>query len=528
LIVCANVANLLLARAVARRREIGIRLALGASRLRLVRQLLTESLMLSLAGGILGLGLALWTTDFFALFLPVLPYTFALDFAPDLRVVAFTFVVAVLTGIVFGLAPALQASRTDVVPVLKGETATTGVFSRRFTLRNLLVVAQVALSLVVLVCGGLFARSLQNARSIDPGFRTRQAVALTVTPGLLGYTREQGLDFYEKLVERASAVPTVESAGLLQLMPLGDSSNSTGPIIGEGDPLPKPGEGMSTMVNAVGPGYFETLQLPLLAGREFSRLDRRDATRVAIINETLARRLWPDGQPDGRAVVGRRFRIGRSEEARLIEVVGLAKDGKYRGLGEAPRPMLYLPLEQDYNAAMTLVVRTSGDPRAIIGSLRSEVKSLDGQMPIYNIRTIEEHLTYALWGPRLGATIASLFGMLALALAALGLYGLMSYSVSQRTREIGIRLALGANRNDVMRLVARQGLRLCLIGLAVGLPLALAATLALGSLLYGVKGADPLVFTGVVVLLGGCSLLASWLPARRATRVDPMTALRYE
>jgi predicted permease len=521
LIVCANVANLLLARAAARRREIGIRMALGASRFRLIRQLLTESLLMSLIGGALGLGLSFWTTDFFSLLLPSLPYTFGLNFAPDLRVVAFTFVVAVATGIVFGLAPALQSTRVDLVPILKGEAATMGAFTRRFTLRNLLVVAQVALSLVVLVCGGLFARSLQKAQSIDPGFRTRQAVALTTTPGLLGYTRQQGLDFYEKVVARAQTMAGVEAAAVLQLMPLGDSSNSTGPIIRQGDAAPAPGRGMNTMVNSVGPGYFATLQIPILDGREFNRFDQRDAAPVAIINETMARRLWPN-----ESAVGKRFSIGSS--GGLIEIVGVAKEGKYRSLGESPLTMLYLPVTQNYSPTMTLVIRTSGDPRAIISRVREEIKAIDAQMPLYNIRTIDEHLTYALWGPRLGATIASLFGVLALALAVLGLYGLMSYVVSQRTKEIGIRIALGAPASAVQGLIARQGMRLCLLGLALGLPLAWSTALALSKLLYGVKSADPLVFGGVIALLGGSSLLASYLPARRALKVDPMSALREQ
>jgi predicted permease len=524
LIACANVANLLLARAVTRRKEIGIRLALGASRIRLIRQLLTESMMLSVMGGILGLLLAFWITDWMMSFIPVLPYTFSFTFSPDWRALSFTLIISLLTGVVFGLAPALQASNPDVVPVLKGETLApkAGRF-RSFTLRNALVISQIALSLVVLVCGALLVRSASHAQAIDPGFTTDNVLVLSVNPSLLGYTDEQGKQFYKQLVERVESLPGVQSASVASLLPLGDSASSRGPVLPEGQEEPPPGsEGGTVLTNFVGPKHFETLRIPLLQGRDFTLRDEMGAPGVIIITETLARRLWP-----GQEAVGKRLRIGKSD-APYLEVIGVAKDGKYRSIGEKPRPYMYLPMMQSYRPAMTLVVRTAGDPTGIVSAVRHEVQSLEARLPVYDIKTMKEHMTYALWATDMGAKLSTAFGLLALLLAATGLYSVMAYSVSQRTKEIGIRMALGAQASDVLKLVTKQGMALALIGVAIGLAGAFVATRILSSLLYGVGVNDAVTFIGIPLLLAVVALVACYIPARRATKVDPMVALRYE
>jgi macrolide transport system ATP-binding/permease protein len=523
LIACANVANLLLARAVTRRKEIGIRLALGASRARLIRQLLTESVLLSVMGGILGLLIAFWATDLMQGFLPVLPYTFAFSFAPDARALIFSAIISLLTGIIFGLAPALQASNPDVVPVLKGETPVVKGGSRRFNLRNGLVVFQFALSLVVLVCGGLFVRSMRHAQSIDPGFTTKNTVAMSLNPGLLGYTDAQSRQFYQQLTERVRALPGVQAASIVEWLPLGDSSNSRGPLLKEGEPEPEPGkERGGSFINVVGQKYFETLQIPLLDGRDFDGRDREDTTPVIIVNETLARRLWP-----GESAIGKRFRIGRTGSP-FREVVGVAKDGKYRMLGENPRSMMYLPHSQDPESGMMLMVRTANDARSIVSSVRVEVRSLDQMLPVHDVKTIEEHMSYPLMWVRMGATLATAFGLLALALAATGIYSVIAYSVTQRTKEIGIRMALGAERRDVLKMIASQGMALAVFGMVAGLVLAFVLTRILSSLLYGVGATDFVTFTVVSSLLLVVALLACYIPARRATKIDPIKALRHE
>jgi predicted permease len=522
LVACANVANMMLARAVVRRREIGIRLALGAGRWRVVRQLLTESILLSLAGGALGLLFAFWMTDALTTFFPTIAYQIVLSVAPDRRALVFTFAVSVATGIIFGLAPAVQASKPDLVPVLKGDV-TVGGRARRFSLRNLLVVAQVSISLVVLVCAAFFVQSFRKAKSIDPGFVTRDAVIVSVNPGLFGYEKEQGRDFYRRLAERVRSSPGVESAGFVDWLPLGDSSNSWGPVYPAEQPPPAQGEGWGAYAETVSPGYFKTMRIPLVEGRDFDDHDREGVAHEAVvINETLAHRLWP-----GESAVGKLLAVGRGNNHPL-EVVGVARDTKVRTLGETQHNSMYVSVDQTYEGGMSLVVRTSGDQAGVVAGVRQSVKELDPRMPLYNVRTIEQHLTWAFWAQNMAAALSTAFGLLALALAATGLYGVIAYTVAQRTHEIGIRVALGALPRDVLRLVLSQGMILTLVGVFVGLVAAFALARLIESLLYGVSATNPATYILVALLLAAVALLACLVPARRAAKVDPMVALRYE
>jgi len=524
LIACANVANLMLARAAARRKEIGIRLALGANRARLIRQLLTESLLLSLLGGALGLLLAFWISDLMEGFIPVLEYNFISDFfSLDSRALVFNLIVSLATGLVFGLAPAWQSSNPDVVPVLKGDPETAQRGKRRaFGLRNVLVVAQVALSLVVLVCGGLFIKSFRKAQTMDPGFDNPNGLIVSLSPQLIGYDEDQMRNFYRQIVERVSHVPGIDGAALARTLPLGDSSNSNGPILKEGETLARGSAGRNIMTNVVSPGFFKTMQIPILEGRDFDDRDQQKTQRVVIVNQRMAQMLWP-----GESAVGKRIFIG-AESRDALEVVGVAKTGKYRALAEDPKPFFYYPTGQRRPSTMMLVMRSSVDPRSLVSAVRGEVQALDRRVPVSGVKTMDEHKTYALWAPNMAASLSLAFGIVAMLLSAVGLYSVMAYVVSQRTREVGIRMALGANRADVLQLITRQGMRLAAIGVGIGLLLSLALAQVLSSLLIGVSGYDVPTFILVPTLLAAVALVACYLPARRATKVDPLVALRYE
>jgi len=540
LIACANVANLLLARAASRRKEISIRLALGASRGRLVRQLLTESLLLSLLGGALGLLLGVWLVKTMRTYsAPANFFPVAFDFSLDGNVLGFTLLLSVLTGLLFGIAPALQASKPDLVVALKDETAlvpgASGRGGRRFTLRDLLVVAQVALSLVLLISAGLFLRSLRKAQGIDPGFDPSRVVTMPLNINLLRYTKTQGQDFYRQVLERVTALPGVQSATLTRTPPLSGASRQSTVVIA-GREAPESGSNTEnsggaggesvpsniTLASSVGQDYFETLNIPLLRGRDFNAQDREGAPGVAIVNETFARRYFPGEDP-----IGMRVSLAGAQGP-WLEVVGLARDGKYVTLGEVPAPFLYQPLAQRHESGMVLMLRTSGDPSGLVPAVRREVHSIEPNLPLTNARLMEELLSTSLYPARMGAVLIGVFGLLALVLASVGLYGVMSYSVSRRTREIGIRMALGARGGDVLRLVLRQSMTLVAFGVALGLGAAFAATRLLAGFLYGVSPTDPAAFIGIAALLSIVSLAASLVPARRAATVDPLVAFRYE
>jgi predicted permease len=523
LVACANVANMLLAHAVNRRKEIAVRLALGAGRWHIVRQMLTESVLLSFVGGVVGLLLALWTTT---LLLNLLPQVFggnsiALDVSPDGRVFVYTFLLSIVTGIVFGLVPALQTSKPDVVAALKGETLLLGAGRRKFTLRNLLVVTQVAVSLLLLITAGLFIRNLRNTQYAEPGFALDHALMMSFDLGLANYNTARGKAFDEQLLERVRALPEVRAASLAEFVPLGSGLNMS-PLYIEGEPTPERFDEASLLsYYTVGLDYFRAMGIPLVRGRDFNDRDTASSPGVIIVNETLARRLAADGN-----AVGKRLRM--DSQGDYLEVVGVVRDVKYKQLAEKPLFFGYRPLSQLYRAAMTLHVRTTGDPLAVINQVRAEVRGLDSDLPLTNVETMQEHMRLPLAPAKLLALLSSAFGVLALLLAAIGLYGVMAYIVGSRTHEIGIRMALGSQTSGVRRLVIGQGLRLALTGIALGLIAAFALTRVLQSVLYGVGATDPVTFISVAVLLLAVALFACYIPARRATKVDPLVALRYE
>jgi predicted permease len=520
LIACANVTNLLLARATRRRREIAIRLALGASRMRLIRQLMTESLLLALAGGAVGFLVAFWSKDILRSLVPF-------GFGPnqqsvgiDARVLIFAFAISVLSGLLFGLAPSMQASKSDLVPTLKGEiTMPVGSRGFRFNLRKTLVVVQVGLSLFALITAGLFVRSLQRAQGVNPGFNASNVVLMGFNLGREGYTEAQGRNFHRQVAERIRAVPGVLSATVARDRPFGGGFQRS--VFIEGQEPPPGGRGVLVQTNNIAPGFFETLGIALLRGRDFAETDSQQSPKAMIINEAMANRFWPDQDP-----IGKRLKLFGDQDYR--QVVGIVADSKYNSLTEPRRPFMYIPLLQEYSPQVNLHVRTSGDSKGMIAALRGEVNSIDPSLSVLNVETLTDRIQQSLGGERTQATLLGTGGVLALLLAAIGLYGVMSYSVAQRTREIGIRMALGAGRGSVMGLVLKQGVTLVSAGVVLGLGAAFAITRLLASLLFGVSAADPITFVGTSAVLLIVALLASYVPARRATKVDPIIALRYE
>jgi macrolide transport system ATP-binding/permease protein len=529
LIACANIANLLLARATARRREIAMRLALGARRARIVRQLLTESVLLALLGGAAGLVVAFWTLDALkAIDAIPIPANVLVNLGLDTRVLTFALAVSIFTGLLFGLAPALQATKTDVVPVLKNEMLpSAGTSPRRFlgwlSLRKGLVVSQVALSLVALVAAGLFLRSLRQTQNIDPGFETDGVLMAVFNLGREGYTPERGQLFYRQIVERVQGLPGVRSACIAQGPPFGNQGIARSVFL-EGRETSER-DRILVQVHPVGPGYFRTLGIPIERGRDFTADDDEDAPDVVVINKTMADRFWK-----GQDALGKRFKFFGDEQFRTV--IGVARDAKYNGLAEDPTPFIYQPITQAYTPVATILVRSIGGAGGLAAPVRAEIAQLDNRLTVLNVQTLGDQVSQALGPQRIMVTLLGTFGMLALGLAAIGLYGVASYSVTQRTREIGVRMALGASRSNVVGLVLGQGMLLIAVGLAVGLGVGLlVVTLAgqqIGNLLVGIRPLDPITFGGTALLLAVVAGLATWLPARRAATIDPLVALRYE
>ena len=521
LIACANIAALLLARATAREKEMAVRLALGAGRARIIRQLLTESLLLSSAGAALGIVLADWSAQALAAFISKNAYsTLFIDTRPDARILAFTLGSALLTGILFGIAPAFRGSRINVGPALKESAASsdaTKVPGRRFGLGSALIVAQVALSVVVLTGAGLLVRTLANLRNIDPGFDTHNVLLFGINPKLTGYSNDRIQTLYSELQTRLASIPGVISASYSSDTLLSAGQWTSGVHI-EGQPEKTTVE---TDMLAVGPSFFETMRLPLLNGRTFAALDLRSTQAVAIVNQTFVRRFLEGRNPIGLHLGGTTPSGNKVER----EIVGVVADAKYDDLRKPLEPTAYIPLQE---GEAYFALRTSTKPEALIPEVRRIVGALDDNLPLFDMRTQTQTIDRLLFNERLVAKLSSLFGALALILACVGLYGLLSYEVARRTREIGIRTALGAQRREIFRLVLFQGLTLAMVGALVGIGAAIGVTRYLGSLLYGIRATDPATFVIIAFLLIAVALLACYIPSRRATRVDPLVALRYE
>jgi predicted permease len=522
LIACANVANLLLARAAGRSREMGVRTALGASRGRLIRQMLTESLLLAVAGGVGGALLAAWLSDAMSLMMPPMGLPINLNLAWDYRVPGFALALTLLTVVAVGLAPALLATKVDPLVSIKNEAGAASGLMRRSRLRGALVVTQIAVSLVSLICAGLFIRSLAQQLKANLGFDPDRVLLVSMELFPNGYDDKRGGEFYRQLVGRVAALPGVESVSLSNQVPpllMGSKWSASFEIEGY---APRADERISVAGESIAPNYFQTMRIPLVEGREFTESDNTHSASVVIVNETMARRYWA-----GQSPVGKRLRRGIGTNW-LSTVIGVARDVKYLGPTELGRPWIYYPHAQDYWSTMTLVARTTGDPWQALPGVRGAVRALDPTLPVFDEKTLQSHSGLLLFLDRIVVTFLSAFGLLALALAAIGLYGVMAYSVTARTREIGIRMALGAQTGDVLKQVIKQGMVLTLTGVAIGLGVAFALTRLMESLLYGVSPTDALTFTVVSLLLVAVALLACYIPARRATKVDPMEALHCE
>jgi predicted permease len=530
LIACGNVANLFLARATVRRREIAIRLAMGAGRWRVVRQLLTESTLLAFVAGTVAVLLTFWTADLLGAAIPSnvqLPIT--LNFTPDLRVLGWALALSFATGLAFGCAPALQAVRTSVVRSLKPGEGGSSQGARRLTLRNALVVVQLSISVVVLVAGGLFVRSLQNARdAFSPGFDADRLVSMRLDPGLLGYKAPRIEALYRDLLRQLKEVPRIESLSLVNNAPFGRHGSAATQVVPEGTPFAADGRNAETELAIAGPGYFQTMGIPVVAGRAFDERDTSGSKPVAILSEVEARRLF--GSAEG--ALGRRVRSSEGDDGKPLplEIVGVVRDRRAGGTGEDGRLLFVSLLQQQPERATTLVVRSSspGDLTSLGDSVRGAVQKVDPVLPISEVRTGEDHADPQLGAVRLTAEVSMLLGLVALTLAGLGLYGLVSYAVSARTREIGIRLALGAHATNVRGLIIRHGMRLTVVGLLIGLGGSMLLTPVLQSQLFNLPSNDPLTFAAVSIVLVVIALVACFVPARRATRIDPIATLRTE
>ena len=517
LIACANVANLLLARAAGRQKEIAIRLSMGAGRGRLIRQLLTESILLSVLGGGLGVLMAYWSKDMLMSFMPPINLPISLKVGIDGQVFGFAFVLALVTGIIFGVVPALQASKPDIISTLKDESGAVSGGGRKTRLLNALVIAQVSLSLLLLIGAGLFLRSLQNADNIDLGFQRDHLLLASVDLFPNGYNKDRGLTFYSQLLTHLEALPGLKSVSLARKVPLGFGGGSSTSVEIEGY-VPQPNEEINIEYNNVGPNYFRTMGMTVVQGREFNAQDRAGSQEMVIINETFARRYFPNQDS-----VGRVLNLGSK-----VTIAGVVRDGKYQSLTDAPKPYMFLPLLQNYRSDVTIHVKTDGDTLAVIPGLRKELASIDPALPVFDVKTMEEHMDIALVIQRVGGTLLSIFGGLALILSGVGIYGIISFFVSQRTHEMGIRMALGAKQSDVLKLVVGRGMYLAAIGIGIGLVASFGLSRFMKSFLLGISTTDPLTFIGFSAVLAMIAFLACYLPARRATKVDPLNALRSQ
>jgi predicted permease len=520
LLACVNVANLMLVRAVGRRREIAIRMALGVSRWRLVRQLLVESLIVSLAGGVVALVITLWTQGTLMKFMPVTEdIPLSLTVTADRTVLLATLVISALTGVIFGILPALRSSGVAPAAVLKEETGSASGTLRKARLASSLVIAQISLSLLLLVCAGLFIRSFRSAQQIDPGFNPHNVLIASYDLFTAGYSDSTGAEFDRQLVSKLESLPGVQSAALSDREPLSFGGGSTS-VKPEGYVSPA-NESMETQAAIITPNFLQTMQIPIMKGRDFTLQDTKSSQRVVIVSEAFANRYWPNQEP-----LGKQLNSDFTHE--WFKVVGVARDAKERGLNEKPMPFVYLPLYQIYRPTMIINARVAGDPMTFANTIQKAVHDMNPELVVYDMTTLEVRSQFASFGQRIAGTFVGAFGLLALALAAVGIYGVTSYTTRQRTHEIGIRVTLGATRRDVLRLVLGHGMKLMLIGVGLGLALAVASTRFLGPLLLGVTSTDALTFSSVAILLCAVAMFACFIPARRATRVDPIEVLRYE
>jgi predicted permease len=517
LLACANVANLLLVRSVARRREIAIRMSIGASRWQVVRQLLVESLLLALAGGGVAMLITAWTAGTFADFIPATSFPVSLDVRANRTVLLAALIISVITGVVFGVLPALRASSLDPVTTLKEEAGSASSGRCKARLTSALVVAQLAMSLLLLVSAGLFIRAFRRAQQLDPGFNPNHVLIASYDLFPAGYNRQKGIEFHRQLLAKLKDLPGVQSVSLADAIPLGFVRNME--MVKLEGYEPRPHEAIDIRSAAIAPEYLRTMQIALLAGREFTTQDNDDAQPVAVVNQALVDRYWPQQDAIGKRVWA---------EGHWSTIVGVAADSDYDELNEQPRPFLYLPLLQHYTSHPIIHARVAGDPLAFAPVLEKAVHELNADLPLFDVDSLLARVQVASANARIAGTFVGAFGVLALILATVGIYGVIAYTTRQRTREIGIRVALGARQGDVFRLVVGQGLRLTLSGLVIGLVLSLTLTRFLRSQLFGIAATDSLTFTGVAVLLCAVALAACYIPARRASRVDPVHALRKE
>jgi predicted permease len=524
LLACANVANLMLVRSVGRRREIAIRMSLGASRWRLVRQLLVESLLLSLAGGVVALLITTWTAGTFMKFIPATDFPISLGVPIDRAVLIAAFAISLLTGVIFGILPALRSSSLAPGAVLKEDTGNASGSLRKARLTSGLVVAQISLSLLLLICAGLFIRSFLSAQNINPGFNAHNVMVASYDVFTSGYSDERAAAFDRQLEAKLEATPGIKSAALSSRLPLGFGGSSA--VKPEGY-VPQANESMETQAAMITPNYFQTLEIPLVKGRDFTMQDNMSSQRVAIVSEAFVNRYWPNQEGLGK-------QVNSDLTHEWFTVVGVARDSKVTGLNEKPTPFLYLPhyqvslLNQPGGSTMNVIARTTGDPLAMGKTVEQTIHELNADLVVFSVTTLESSEAISSFPQRIAGTFVGAFGLLALVLAAVGIYGVTAYTTRQRTHEIGVRMALGASKQDILRLVLGHGLRLTFIGVAVGLAASFALTRYLGSLLLGVTSTDAITFSGVAVLLCAVALFACFIPARRAMRVDPMVALHYE